>query len=103
MDFKAKPGSFTAYLEAMQKDKETSRPAASASPLSLLQILVGQAQKTLGMAALQSLSGMDPVRYREALKSLREAGYITIEGAALDEVVKLTDQGAKVAALARPA
>ncbi len=101
MDSKPKPGSFTPYLEYMDRNKEAPQPAA-ASPLSLLQILAGQSTPALPMTALQTLSGMEPVRFREALKGLLDTGYITIEGAALDAVVKLTDSGAKVAALARP-
>lgn len=103
MEFKSKPGSFTPYLEYMKRDQEDTPKASALSPLSLLQLLAGQAPAALPMPALQQLSGMDPARYRDALKSLLGAGYIAIEGAALDEVVKLTDQGAKVAALARPA
>ena len=101
MDSKPKPGSFTPYLEYMERNKEASQPAP-ASPLSLLQILAAQSSPALPMTALQTLSGMDQVRFRDALKSLVGAGYITIEGQALDEVVKLTDSGAKVAALSRP-
>lgn len=102
MDFKPKPGSFTPYLEYMQRGKDTPQ-TAPASPLSLLEILGRQVQQQLPMPDLETLSRMEPARYREALKNLRDAGYITIEGAALDEVVRLTDQGAAVARLARPA
>ena len=55
------------------------------------------------MAELQTRSGMDPTRYREALKSLLGAGYVEIAGPPLDEVVRLTDKGAEAARLARPA
>jgi len=55
------------------------------------------------MPDLQTLSGMDPARYRDALKSLRDAGYIVIDGRTLEEVVKLTDKGEEVTRLARPA
>ena len=101
MDFKPKPGSFTPYLEYAERDKDRQQPALS--PLSLLEILSAQVNMVLSMAALQSLSGMDPGRYREALKSLRDAGYVAIEGPSLEEMVKLTDQGYAVARLARPA
>ena len=36
-------------------------------------------------------------------RSLRGAGYIAIEGDPLAEVVRLTDRGAEVSRLARPA
>ena len=102
MASKPKPGSFTAYLEYAQRDKQSSQ-TTPASPLSLLEILAQQPQTTLPLGVLQSLSGMDPTRCREALKTLREAEYISIEGPALEEVVKLTSKGAEVARLTRPA
>ena len=46
---------------------------------------------------------MEPVGYGEALKSLRNAGYITIDGEVPDQAVRLTDSGAGVVRLARPA
>jgi DNA-binding MarR family transcriptional regulator len=55
------------------------------------------------MADLQTLSGIEPSRYRESLKSLRDAGYVAIEGDPLAEVVRLTERGAEVSRLARPA
>jgi hypothetical protein len=55
------------------------------------------------MDDLQKLSGMEAGRYRESLRSLRDAGYIAIDGDALAEIVRLTDRGAEVSQLARPA
>jgi hypothetical protein len=46
---------------------------------------------------------MEPSRYADALKNLHEAGYIAIDGDALAQVVRLTDNGARVVQLARPA
>lgn len=100
-DFKPKPGSFRPYLEYMQREKERQTPPAS--PLTLLELLGGQAKQEFPIADLQSRSGMEPSRYRDALKSLRDAGFVTIEGPALDEVVRLTDKGVEVVRLARPA
>jgi DNA-binding MarR family transcriptional regulator len=100
---KPKPGSFSAYLDYMQRENQPVQSAAPASPVTILEILARQAQRTLPLADLQTLSRMDPSRFREALKSLLGTGYIAIEGAQLDEVVKLTDKGAEVARLARPA
>jgi len=46
---------------------------------------------------------MEPARYAAALKSLRDAGYVVIEGEAPEQMVRLTDTGAQVILLARPA
>jgi DNA-binding IclR family transcriptional regulator len=99
---KPKPGSFLPYLEYEQRSKRFPLSTA-ASPLTLLEILARQLQPALLLGDLLTLSGMDPSRYREALKILRDAGFITVEGPALDEVVRLTTRGAEVARLARPA
>jgi hypothetical protein len=101
-DFKPHPGSFLPFLESSQRSVSSPTPSP-ASPLTLLEILGRQAQWNLNLADLQTLSGMDPNRYRESLKSLRDTGYIAIEGDPLAEVVKLTDRGAEVSRLARPA
>jgi hypothetical protein len=100
MDFKPKPGSFAPYLEYAQRDKQAPTPA---SPLTLLEILARQVQTALPLPDLQTLSGMDAARYRMSLKNLRDAGYVTIDGPTLEELVKLTEQGAGVARLAQPA
>ena len=100
---KPKPGSFAPYLEYMQRENQAPNSAAPTSPVTILEILARQSQLTLPLPDLQTLSRMDPSRFRDALKSLLGTGYISIEGAQLDEVVKLTDKGAEVARLARPA
>jgi DNA-binding IclR family transcriptional regulator len=102
LDSKPKPGSFLPYLEYEQRHK-LSPQSTVASPLTLLEVLARQVRQSLYLGDLQTLSGMDPSRYREALKSLRDAGYVSVDGPALDEVVHLTDKGAEVARLARPA
>jgi hypothetical protein len=66
--FKSKPGSFTPYLEYMNREYPQPRAAAT-SPLNLLELLAQQPKSTLALATLESLSGMDPVRYRGALKT----------------------------------
>jgi predicted transcriptional regulator len=99
-DFKPKTGSFTAYMEYMQRDKEPSR-RSQPSPLTLIELL--QDRGEMAFERLETLSGMDASRYRDALKSLRDAGYVSVEGDPLDGVVKLTAKGVEVARLARPA
>ena len=97
-DFKPRPGTFLPYMEA---EKEHAK--AKASPLTLLEILARQAQQSLPIFELQGRSGLEPSRYAEALKSLRGAGYIAIDGEALAQVVRLTDSGRTVVQLAKPA
>jgi len=90
------------FLEYEQRNTQSPQPVA-VSPLSLLEILARQVQQTLPFTDLQTLSGMDPSRYHDALKSLNDAGYVVLEGSALDAVVRLTDKGKEVTRLARPA
>ena len=93
-DFKPKPGSFSTYLETIEREKASraAPAAASPSPLTLLEILARQVQGALPLPDLQTLSGMEPARYRDALKMLRDSGYIAVEGPALEEVVRLTEK-----------
>ena len=99
-DFKPRPGTFLPYMESRNQRLAQSAPA---SPLSLLEILTRQAQRSLPLFELQTQSGMDPSRYAAALKSLRDPGYIVIEGEAPEQVVRLTESGAQVLQLAQPA
>jgi hypothetical protein len=98
MDFKPKPGSFRPYLEYTNREKP-ARP----SPLTLLEILSRQSKQSLTLFELQSQSGMKPSRYGEALKGLRDAKYIEVDGEAPEQSVRLTDSGTAVVQLARPA
>jgi hypothetical protein len=100
-DFKPKPGAALAYLE--YANQRAAQQRANASPLTLLEILARQSRQALPVFDLQGQGGMEPSRYGEALKSLRDAGYIAIEGEAPEQVVRLTDAGAGVVRLARPA
>jgi hypothetical protein len=102
-DFKPNTGSFTAYLEYMQRGKSESAAAPSVSPITLLEVLARQPQRAMAMADLETLSGMESGRFRNALKSLMDAGYVTVQGPMLEEAVQLTDKGAEAASLARPA
>src|ERR1017187_1220435 len=99
-DFKPRPGTFLPYMEARNQRLAQRAPA---SPLTLLEILTRQTRQSLPLFELQTQSGMDPSRYAAALKSLRDGGYILIEGEAPEQVVRLTESGAQVLQLARPA
>jgi hypothetical protein len=101
-DFKPRPGTFLPFMEASLRDKASAQ-STPVSPLSLLEILARQAQQSLPMFDLQTLSGLEPSRYSEALKSLKNAGYIAIEGEAPEQTIQLTSTGAEVIRLARPA
>ena len=101
-DFKPRPGTFRPFMEAAKRARLYEKPA-SVSPLTLLEILARQSQRSLAFFDLQTESGMEPSRFGEALKSLRSAGYIVIEGDALDQVVRLNASGEDVVRLARPA
>ncbi|SPE39421.1 hypothetical protein SBA3_3200002 [Candidatus Sulfopaludibacter sp. SbA3] len=100
-DFKPRPGTFLPFLEYANREKLGQR--APASPLTLLEILARDEGQALPLFELQARSGMEPSRYAEALKSLRNAGYLAVEGEALEQVVRLTPSGAEVVRLARPA
>ena len=99
-DFKPKPGAALPFLEAENR-RQAERPKPS--PLTLLEILSRQSMQSLAIFELQGQSGMEPSSYGEALKSLQKAAYITIEGDAPEQVVRLTAGGAEVVNLARPA
>jgi hypothetical protein len=101
-DFKPRPGTFLPFLEATQRDTRSTQ-SSPPSPLTLLEILGRQVQRALPMDDLQTLSGMEATRYRESLRSLRDTGYIAIDGDPLAEIVRLTDRGIEVSLLARPA
>jgi hypothetical protein len=100
-DFKPRPGTFLPFMEASERDKASAQ--SPVSPLTLLEILARQSQQSLPMFDLQTLSGLAPSRYADALKSLKSAGYIAIEGEAPEQVIRLTGSGAEVIRLARPA
>ena len=100
-DFKPRPGTFLPFMESSQRNKLLN--PYRESPLTLLEILARQSQQSLLMFDLQTLSGMQPSRYAEALKSLKTAGYIAIVGEAPEQMIRLTDRGAEVVQLARPA
>ena len=71
-DFKPRPGTFLPLLEYAQRDKASTQ-SAPGSPLTLLAILARQAQQSLPMFDLETLSSMQPSAYAKGLKSLRDA------------------------------
>jgi hypothetical protein len=102
-DFKGKAGSFLPYLEASrQRQDPAAAPSGRVSPLTLLAILARQAQHSLPMFDLQTLGGMEAQRYAEALKRVKDSGWVEISGDAPEQVVKLTDSGLKVVEANKP-
>jgi len=79
------------------------RPGNVPAVYGSLSILARQAQQSLPMFDLQTLGGLAPSRYAQALKSLRNAGYIAIGGEAPEQAIRPTGRGAEVIRLARPA
>lgn len=100
-DFKPRPGTFRAYLEYANREKLGQRQKAT--PATLLEILEKQVNRSLAMFDLQAQSGLEPGRYAYALKSLRDAGYVAIEGEAPEQTVRLTESGGNVVTLGRTA
>jgi DNA-binding MarR family transcriptional regulator len=98
-DFKPRPGTFLPYLEF---EKQHAKPA-KASPLTLLEILAQRNGQSLPLFDLQTQSRMDPSHYSEALKSLRDAGFVVFGGEGLQGSIRLTPSGAQVVRIAEPA
>jgi hypothetical protein len=94
-----KVGSFSAYLEYAERSKNESAKAVS-GPLGLLNVLAQAPNSELPFDLLLKLSAMDAGAFRDALKDLRDAGFIQVSGATLEETVKLTPKGTEVAKLA---
>ena len=95
--------SFTAYLKEKQRLRAAQQPPpAGATPLSLLQVLADASGHQLPVKDLQSASGMFFTDFAEALKSLKQSGYLTLSGPPAEEVAGLTPLGENVAQLARP-
>jgi hypothetical protein len=96
----SKADSFSAYLEAVQRSKSAT-PPANGTPLSLLNALAGAEKKSMPLTELMNSSGMAFPEFAEALKTLRDSGYLTLGGPPSAELVTLTSQGEDVSRLAR--
>lgn len=96
----SKADSFSAFLEARQKNR-SSAPATGGTSLSLLNTLAGANQQQMAVNDLMASSGMTLTDFADSLKSLKESGYLTLSGAAGAEVAKLTTLGQDVTRLSR--
>jgi len=101
---RSKADSFTAYLEYKQRlDKQQrSAPATGGTAFSILEVLAGNAGQGMTAPELQAASGMSLLDFAEALKRLRDSGYVTVSGDPGHEIVELTRLGADTASLVRP-
>jgi predicted transcriptional regulator len=88
----SKAGTFNAYLEYAQRNSSESGQRTSA-PASLLSVLAQLPEDGTSMSKLADLSGMSAAGFRDTLKNLASAGFITISGEPLAEVVKITPKG----------
>ncbi|MGA2072903.1 MAG: hypothetical protein ABSH52_05300 [Terriglobia bacterium] len=98
---RARPDSFTAYLEAKQRLQPSEPNAAGASPLSLLFKLAETGQ--MALADLQTASGMPFGAFAAAVKDLANSGYLTVSGEPGHETASLTPLGENISRLAQPA
>jgi predicted transcriptional regulator len=96
-----KAESYTAYLEAKQRIKESRPTTGGGSTFSLLRILATASDKQMSVANLMATSSMAFGEFAEALKSLGELGYLTLSGSPSNEIATLTKQGEEIANLSR--
>jgi predicted transcriptional regulator len=88
----SKADSFSAFLEAKQRNK-SSAPTSTGTSLALLNALANADQQQMQVTELMSASGMSIMDFGDALKSLKESGYLTLSGAPGAETAKLTTLG----------
>ena len=91
----SKADSFSAFLEAKQKSRP-SAPSSAGTSLSLLSALAGAPQNTLGLTELMTASGMGFTEFADALKSLKDSGYLALSGPPNAEMATLTPLGESV-------
>jgi DNA-binding transcriptional ArsR family regulator len=99
---RSKADSFTAYLEARQRDRAApAAPASGGTSLSLLAALAGAPRGAMTMAELQQAGGMSFDSFSQSIKRLEDTGYLTVSGQPGSETAQLTKLGSDVAELAR--
>ena len=99
---RSKAESFTAYLEARQKERAAPPVAATGgTSLGLLAALASAPQWAMALAELQQASGMNFADFSQSIKRLEDTGYLTVGGQPGSETAQLTKLGSQVADLAR--
>lgn len=96
----SKADSFSAFLEAKQRSK-ASAPQSGGTALALLNTLANADQQQMAVQELMSASSMTVTDFADALKTLKESGYLTLSGAPGAETAKLTGLGQDVTRLSR--
>jgi hypothetical protein len=101
-----KADSFTTFLEAQERLKSSAAPAATPvtapTPLTLLFKLAEAPRPEMPVTELMAASGMSLIGFAEALKNLKDSGYLTLSGPPSNEIATLTKPGEDVARLAQP-
>src|SRR5262245_34763108 len=96
----SKADSFSAYLEAKQRIKSSAQ-ASSCTSLVLVNVLANAEQQQMAVKDLMGVSRMSLTDFADALKSLKESGYLILSGPPDAEVARLTTLGLDVTRLAR--
>jgi predicted transcriptional regulator len=92
----SKADSFSAFLEAKQKSRPSAPTTSAGTSFSLLSALAGAPQNTLGLTELMTASGMGFTEFADALKSLKDSGYLALSGPPNAEMATLTPLGESV-------
>jgi hypothetical protein len=98
----SKAESFSAYLQAWEREKAKAPAMASGAPLAVLTVLAGTDQEQMAVQDLMTASGMGIAGFADALKNLERLGYLTVSGQPSAEIAKLTQLGKDVARLTHP-
>jgi predicted transcriptional regulator len=99
-----KADSFTTFLEAQERLKSSAASAApvtGVTPLTLLFKLAEAPEARMPVTELMAASGIAFTDFAEALKNLKESGYLTLSGPPSNEIATLTKLGEDFARLAR--
>jgi len=103
---RAKADSFTAFLEARERQRSSTPPSTppvtGVTPLTLLFKLAEAPGLAMPVTQLAAASGMPFTDFADALKNLGESGYLSLSGPPSREVATLTRLGEDVARLAQP-
>jgi predicted transcriptional regulator len=95
-----KADSFTTFLEAQER-AHRGTPVTGPTPLTLLFKLAEAPQAEMRVTELMAASGMSLIDFAEALKNLKDSGYLTLSGPPNNESATLTKVGEDVARLAQ--